>query len=68
MTKLRILRLGRNLKQTEVAKLVGIHPSTYCLLESGRLSPSRNHIKKLEGFFGETAEKLFQEFSIEKRR
>ena len=52
MNRLRLWRLQTGLKQTEAAKRLGIGLSTYCLLEAGRLRPSRAQWKRLSAFFG----------------
>jgi len=51
--KLRKYRESRNLKQEEMAKILGIKESLYKSLEEGRIKPSIDLAKKIEKIIGE---------------
>lgn len=53
MTRLRKLREAIGLTQKEFARIIGIHPSTLCMIETGRVTRPREYIRRrLENFFG----------------
>lgn len=45
--ELRLARTRLNMKQSEVAKALGVDTSTYCGYETGKRSPDVDRIKKL---------------------
>jgi len=51
--KLRKYRESKNLKQEEMAKILGIKESLYKSLEEGRIKPSIELAKKIEKIIGE---------------
>ena len=53
MTKqtLKGLRANANLKQTEVAKMLGVSPSTLSKWENGKSFPDVNEVKRIEQVF-----------------
>jgi len=51
--KLRRYRESKNLKQEEMAKLLGIKESLYKSLEEGRIKPSIDLARKIEKIIGE---------------
>ncbi|MER2001201.1 MAG: helix-turn-helix transcriptional regulator [Carnobacterium inhibens] len=53
MEYLKKIRLEKNLKQKEMAKLINVSISAYTKIESGHLSPSFNFIKKFKITFPE---------------
>ena len=58
-TKLREYRAGRNMKQSELAELVGVRRETIIRLEKGRYNPSLKLTMDIAAVFGTTVEKLF---------
>ena len=45
--KLRNIRLTKGYSQTEIADQIGLNQSTYCRLESDKLSPKADWLMKL---------------------
>mgnify|MGYP002400329198 CR=1 FL=1 len=60
MTNLRLWRLKHGLTARELGSLLGIHPATFSLLESGRLRPSRRQLEAFRSAFGSAADSLFE--------
>ena len=57
--RLKTLRFEKSYKQEEVAKKLGIPPSTYANWEQGRTEPSIEDIYKLSEVFNVDANELF---------
>ena len=57
--KLLLLRKQKQLKQSEVAKSVGVATSTIAMMETGERRGSDNVKKKLAGFYGRSVEEIF---------
>ena len=58
-TKLREYRAGRNMKQVELAELVGVRRETIIRLEKGQYNPSLKLAMDIAAVFGTTVEELF---------
>lgn len=58
-TKLREYRAGRNMKQGELAELVGVRRETIIRLEKGQYNPSLKLAMDIAAVFGTTVEELF---------
>ena len=63
MTHLKFWRLTNNLTQSDAARLCGLGVSAYCLIEAGRLQPSRDQESKLERVFGAKAPDMLRRVS-----
>ena len=58
-TKLKEYRAGRNMKQGELAELVGVRRETIIRLEKGQYNPSLKLAMDISAVFGTTVEELF---------
>lgn len=58
-TKLREYRAGHNMKQGELAELVGVRRETIIRLEKGQYNPSLKLAMDIAAVFGTTVEELF---------
>ncbi|APF28066.1 helix-turn-helix family protein [Clostridium sporogenes] len=59
-TKIHELRKEHNMKQEELAKLVGVRRETIGHLESGRYNPSLKLAMDIAKVFGKSVEEVFQ--------
>jgi len=55
---IKTLREQRNIKQQEIADLIGMHRSNYSKIESGQREISLNALEKIARFFGVTLDEL----------
>lgn len=60
MTNLKLWRLSNHLTQADAARRCGLGLSAYCLIEAGRLQPSRDQAAKLASFFGERVSEMLR--------
>lgn len=60
MENMKLLRIKQHLKQTEVARLVGVSASTYRRWEAGKNEPTYSQIRKLAQAFGLEHSKFFK--------
>ena len=58
-TNLKEYRAGRNMKQGELAELVGVRRETIIRLEKGQYNPSLKLAMDIAAVFGTTVEELF---------
>lgn len=61
MNKLKTIRENQNIKQDEMAKYLGVSPSTYFKKESGYSRFSLIEAKKIADYFKMTIEEIFFE-------
>jgi transcriptional regulator with XRE-family HTH domain len=61
MLRLRLWRLSARLTQAEAARRLGMSHLTLGYLESGRLAASERDRERLRSFFGDRAERMFEE-------
>lgn len=59
--KLYIARRESKLKQSDVAKMIGIHPQSYYLKENGKRDFTMTEAKRLTIVFGRTLNDLFED-------
>ncbi|OZV11751.1 transcriptional regulator [Tissierella sp. P1] len=59
-TNLKEYRESRNMKQSELAELVGVRRETIVHLENGRYNPSLKLAMDIAKIFGVTVETLFE--------
>lgn len=59
-TNLKEYRENRNMKQSELAELVGVRRETIVHLENGKYNPSLKLAMDIAKIFGVTVEKLFE--------
>jgi transcriptional regulator with XRE-family HTH domain len=59
MLRFKLWRLQSGLTQEGAAAQLGLGLSTYALLESGRLRPTRGQVEILRRYFGREADTLF---------
>ncbi|AOR23719.1 helix-turn-helix transcriptional regulator [Clostridium taeniosporum] len=59
-TKIHELRKERNLKQDELAKLVGVRRETIGALENGKYNPSLKLAMDIANVFNKTVEDVFE--------
>jgi len=60
MNRLKLWRLQAGLTQSQAARRLGLGESTFALLESGRMSPSRRQHELLRRAFGGETDSLFE--------
>lgn len=60
MTKLTMLRIEKNLKQSELAREIGKSRSTLSLYETGKIIPSYDIVLKLKEILNYYHDDLFQ--------
>lgn len=60
MTNLKFWRLSNNLTQADAARRCGLGLSAYCLIEAGRLQPSRDQVRKLATVFGACVDEMLR--------
>ena len=58
-TKIKELRASRNMKQDELAELVGVRRETIIRLEKGQYNPSLKLAVDIARVFGRTVEEVF---------
>ncbi|MBU5424870.1 helix-turn-helix transcriptional regulator [Tissierella pigra] len=59
-TNLKELRENKNIKQSELAELVGVRRETIVHLENGKYNPSLKLAMDIAKIFGVTVEELFE--------
>ncbi|MBU5311253.1 helix-turn-helix transcriptional regulator [Tissierella carlieri] len=59
-TNLKEYRENKNMKQSELAELVGVRRETIVHLENGKYNPSLKLAMDIAKIFGVTVEKLFE--------
>lgn len=59
--KIKELRKGKKLNQTQMAEILGVHLQTICRYEKGKLTPSPDVLSVLAEKFGVDANWLFEE-------
>lgn len=57
--KLKSLRVERGLKQSDLAKIVGVATSTIGMIEAGKRVPSLELAYKIAKFYGKNIEEIF---------
>jgi len=57
-TKIKIKRIERGITQWELAKMIGIHPTTMSLFETGKIKPSKETLEKIAKILGCSPEEL----------
>lgn len=57
-TNIKTLREQRNIKQQEIADLIGMHRSNYSKIESGQREISLNALERIARFFNVTLDEL----------
>jgi transcriptional regulator with XRE-family HTH domain len=62
VTKLKLLRIEKNLTQGEVGRALGINPVVLSKIENSWLKPNSIQKAKLARFYGVTEEKLLNDF------
>lgn len=60
MTNLKLWRLSNHLTQTEAAQRCDLGLSAYSLIESGRLRPSLDQVRRLGRVFGRRTEEMLR--------
>jgi transcriptional regulator with XRE-family HTH domain len=60
MTNLKLWRLSNGLTQADAAQRCGLGLSAYCLIEAGRLQPSRDQESKLGMIFGSRVREMLR--------
>ena len=59
MMQIKKLRLKNNLKQTDIARLLGIKHASVCNWEKGKTSPKAKYLPKLANIFKCKIDDLF---------
>lgn len=59
MIRPKLWRLQQNLTQAEASRSIGIGESSYAILESGRLRPTAGQRERLQTYFGDIVDSLF---------
>lgn len=59
MSQLFVARRERKMKQKDVAKIIGIHPQSYHLKESGKREFTITEAKRLAKLFNASLDELF---------
>ena len=59
-TKIKQYRAMRNMKQEELASLIGVRPETIVHLENGKYNPSLKLALDISKVFGATVEEMFE--------
>ena len=60
-TKIRELRRKRNMIQSDMAKLINVHPSAIAMWESGKRQPEREKLVQISKLFNVTVDWLLAE-------
>lgn len=60
MENIKLLRIKMHLKQTDVAKLCNVSPSTYRRWEGGRGEPTYSQLRLLANAFGLPHDRFFR--------
>ena len=63
LRKLRELRVDRDLKQTDIAELLGIHQTVYSRYERGNQNIPLEHLLKLADFYQVSLDYIFERTS-----
>jgi transcriptional regulator with XRE-family HTH domain len=58
--RLKLWRLQKGLTQNQAARVLHLGASSFALLESGRLQPTRQQRRLLSAHFGDQVETLFE--------
>ena len=64
LRKLRELRVDRDLKQTDIAELLGIHQTVYSRYERGNQNIPLEHLLKLADFYQVSLDYIFERTSV----
>lgn len=58
---IKYLRLKHDIKQEEIAKLLGVSGATVCKYEKGNIEPTVSQLLKLADYFGVTMDQLLKQ-------